>query len=239
MKLRSTGIAALFIVAGLQLSAGTARAAEPTTSDCLTAHGASLRLGDEHKLRADRAQLLTCAQASCPAEIRRACLRRVGDVNAALPSILFEVKDGSGNDLSAVKVTMDGELLAERLDGSALVIDPGDHRFVFETAGQPPLEKRFVIRESQKDRREPITLGPVASPAPAMPAPVAQPPATSPAAAPAPSIASMVTMAPTPALPEPLKDTSPSDTGKAQRTLGYVVGGVGVVGLAVGTVFGL
>jgi hypothetical protein len=51
-------------------------------------------------------------------------LRRVDEINAAIPTVIFEAKDGAGGDLSAVRVTMDGEVLAERLEGTALSINP-------------------------------------------------------------------------------------------------------------------
>jgi hypothetical protein len=80
-------------------------------------------------------------------------------LNARIPTIIFAGKSPSGADLGAVKVTMDGQLLAERLVGAALSIDPGLHTFTFETLGQPSVSKTFVIAEAQKDRRESITFG--------------------------------------------------------------------------------
>jgi hypothetical protein len=195
------------------LSAG-ALATDPTTADCLAASDASLKSGNEHKLRAERAELLICAATSCPADVRRECLRRVDEVNAAIPTVIFEAKDSAGNDLSAVALMMDGQLLAERLEGTALSIDPGEHDFVFRTAGQEPIERRFVIREGQKDRREAIVFG-SAAPLASTPAPVAAAPL---AAAPAPE--------------------DPSTGLGAQRTLAVVAAGVGVVGVGLGTVFG-
>lgn len=159
MKRRWSALSVAF-AAGAALWSTRALAADPTTADCLAASETSLKLGNQHKLRAERSQLLVCAAANCPGDIRNECVRRVDDVNHAIPTIIFEAKDGGGKDLSAVKVTMDGEVLVERLEGTALSIDPGEHTFVFETAGQPPLSKQFVIRESEKDRREAITLGP-------------------------------------------------------------------------------
>ena len=46
---------------------------------------------------------------------------------------------------------MDGQPIAERLEGTPLFIDPGAHTFSFETPGQPRAEKYFVIREGEKD----------------------------------------------------------------------------------------
>ena len=151
------------------LAGSPAHAAKPTTAECLAASENAIRLGKKHSLRDQRAQLLLCSAASCPGDIRRECTRRVEEVSSSIPTITFEVKDDQGQDLSSVELSMDGELLAERLDGTALSIDPGEHTFSFQIPGRPPLEKRFVIREGQKDRRESIVFSspkPTVSPPP-------------------------------------------------------------------------
>jgi hypothetical protein len=164
-----------FAVATVILGTGeAAHAADPTTADCLAASDASLRLGNEHKLLAERAQLLVCAAATCPEEIRKECVSRVDEVNAHIPTLIFWAKDATGADLSAVKVTMDGTRLTERLEGTALSTDPGEHSFRFEAAGLPPITRTFMILQAQKDRRELITFGaPVAVGSAASSAPAA------------------------------------------------------------------
>ncbi len=52
-------------------------------------------------------------------------------------AIVFEAKDGAGNDLVAVTVTMDGQRVTDKLDGLPLQLDPGEHRFTFESEGLP------------------------------------------------------------------------------------------------------
>ncbi|MFZ5892292.1 MAG: hypothetical protein ACOY0T_14635 [Myxococcota bacterium] len=193
------------------LLASSARAADPTTADCLAASDASLKAGNEHKLRAERAQLLICAAPSCPADIRKECTRRVEEVNAAIPTIVFEVKDAAGNDLSAVKVSMDGEVLAERLEGSALSIDPGEHTFTFEAAGQPVTIKQLLVREAEKERRELVRLGGV----------------------------STNTGLGTQTSAPPLPAGEPSGGLGGQKIGALVAAGVGVVGLGLGSAFGL
>ncbi len=204
------------VAAGFTHWSARALAADPTTADCLAASDASLKSGNEHKLRAERAQLLVCAAATCPADVRKECLRRVDEVNAAIPTVIFEAKDAAGNDLSAVTVTMDGQLLSERLEGTALSLDPGEHTFVFETAGQEPITRRLVVRESQKERREPVVFGVSAAKAPA----------------PAPMVGAQMSPAPDATAP-------PTPSLGTQKVLALVAAGVGVVGLGLGTTFGL
>jgi hypothetical protein len=168
-------VACLFF--GCLLVGRQARAADPTTADCLNASEASLTLRNQHRLREARAQLLVCSAASCPGDIRDECIRRVEMVNASMPTVVFEAKDAAGNDLSAVRVAMDGQPLVDRLEGTALSIDPGEHVFIFETAGQPPVQKQMVIREGEKGRRERVSFPAIPDvvlpmPIPPTPAPV-------------------------------------------------------------------
>jgi hypothetical protein len=203
------------VAAGLLLQAGTARATDPTTADCLNANNNSVQLRNDGKLRAARAQLLICATQSCPADVRKECIRRVDEVNAQIPTVTFEPKDAAGRDLSAVKVTMDGEPLTDRLEGTALSIDPGVHTFVFETEGQVPVQKQLVLREGIKDRREEVAFG-------------TQRPTV--------AVRSSRTSPVVPPTPPPAPEGSGLGT---QKIAALVAGGVGVVGLGVGGAFGL
>jgi hypothetical protein len=209
-----------------------ARAAEPTMSECLSANESAIALRGDHKLRRARDQALVCAASSCPAEVRDACQLRVRDINATMPSLVFLAKDGAGHDLVAVRVSMDGEPIGERLDGTAIAVDPGQHVFTFEVAGRKPVEQSFVISEGQRDRREAITIAAATTGAPAPLVPPGTPSTASSPVEPSPA-ASLVTTGAT-------GETSaaPYSPGAGQRMAGVVAGAVGVVGLGLGAVFG-
>jgi hypothetical protein len=204
------------------LAASYTLAADPTTAECLSANESSLGLRSQHKLRDARAKLLICSAPSCPADVRDECIRGVNEINAAVPTIVFEARDPTGADLGAVKVRMDGELLVESLEGTALSIDPGTHTFSFETSGQPKVEKQFLIREGEKDRRERIMFG---APAVAV-APVAGAEATPPG--------TTLAVSPSTTTTEP-----PSHGLGAQRIGALIAGGVGVVGIGIGIGYAL
>jgi hypothetical protein len=76
-----------------------------------------------------------------------------------MPSLVLVAKDRAGNDLSAVLVTMDGLPFADNLDGTAIQVDPGEHRFVFEGEGLPPMEKVVVAHEGDRSRHVNVVLG--------------------------------------------------------------------------------
>lgn len=151
-------VVAMMVLGGAIASPSATRADEPSVAECLAASSASIRLDNEHRLRAERTELLRCASAVCPSEIRNECIRRVDEVTSAIPTLILGAEDGNGNDLSSVKVTMDGEVLTDRLQGIAITIDPGVHTFIFESAGLAPLRRSWVIRQGQKNRTEIVTL---------------------------------------------------------------------------------
>jgi hypothetical protein len=203
------------LAASLLASPRSARADDTSLSACIAANESSIQLRSSHKLLQSREQSLACAADTCPALLRDACKKRLEQIAAAIPSIVFDAKDATGNDV-AVAVTIDGRP-AEAVQGIAVALDPGEHSFVFTAVGQRPVEKSFILREGEKGRREPVVIG-TAPPKPAGDG-VAGPPG------------------PLPPPPAPLAGTSSSWSG--QRTVALVAGGTGLAGMAVGSVFGL
>ena len=134
-----------------------AYAADPAIAQCLAASDNCLTARTANRLKDARALALVCAARSCPAEIRAECTKRAAAYGALIPTLVFDVKNEGGDDVSKVKVTMDGAPFADVLDGSAIEIDPGEHAFVF-TSGDLGATKTLVLREGEKSRRERIVL---------------------------------------------------------------------------------
>ena len=147
----------------------TAAHADVTKQDCVDANTKAQALQRDGKLRAAKEPLLVCASSSCPAIVRDDCTQQLDALNRKLPTLLFEVKDAKGNDVTAVTIMMDGQLLTDRVGAAAIPIDPGEHTFTFTFAGSPPVTKHFLLREGDKDRRERVVFGGAT-------APVQQPP---------------------------------------------------------------
>jgi hypothetical protein len=198
------------VVLAILLAPSLARSAEPTKQQCVDANDAAQDLRQAGKLRQAREKLVLCATSSCPAIVREDCLDRLRHVDAAMPTIVFEAKDAAGNDLPNVTVTMDGQPFADKLDGTPLPLDPGDHRFVFNAQGLPSTEKRIEVREGDLGRRERLVLA-----------------------------ATVQALPQTPAKEEPVAMAPPASDGSTQRMAGMILGGAGIVGVAVGSVFGL
>jgi serine/threonine-protein kinase len=91
--------------------------------------------------------------------VRDDCIQRLDELDNVMPTLVFEVKDASGNDLSTVTVTMDGQPFAQRVGGAAVAVDPGEHRFTFQAPGSSSTDKTVVVREGEKARRVQVALG--------------------------------------------------------------------------------
>jgi len=173
---RSQVAAGAVVGAVLSLVAVTARA-DLTKAQCIDANTKGQDLRRDGKLSAARKELLRCADPSCPGVVRDDCTRRLDDVDKVQPTIVFVVKDASGKDVSAVKVTVDGQPLVDTLDGTELPVDPGRHVFTFTVAGLAPVSATLVLAAGDKDRRERIAVGG----GPAVTAPIGAPAAPAPA----------------------------------------------------------
>jgi hypothetical protein len=188
-----------------------------TKAACIDSNTKGQDLRREGKLSAAREQFLTCASASCPSILRDDCTRRLDEVERALPTLVIDAKDAAGQDVSAVTVTVDGAHLADKLAGAPLAVDPGEHVFVFQVAGQAPVTRTFVLKEGERDRRERVVVGAV--PPPAIPA---SPAGASPGAG-----------------ASPVVSNEAAGGQGARKWVGLTVAGIGVAGIAAGAVFGI
>jgi hypothetical protein len=208
---------------------------------CLSAASKGQRARATHKLIEAREQLRLCAAAACPPVVQSDCAGWLALVEKALPSVVTTAKDEAGASLIDVKVTVDGQPFATRLEGQAVALNPGSHTFHFEGPGGATVDQIVLAAEGEQNQRVAVVLprrAPQASVAPASrPAPNAQaatvPPSS--AAVAGPSAAASTGAADTGRTPPP--DTARG--GSPWKTVGWVVGAVGVVGLGVGTAFGI
>jgi hypothetical protein len=151
-----------------------AAAAEPTisradssaASQCIAAAEQSQPLRDHGQLRAAREKLLACARPECPSFVRTDCTKWLADLDGVMPRIVFGAVDSAGADLVDVRVWLDGEQVAKRLDGSEIPIDPGPHAVRFEHTGSAPIEQQVVILVGDRHRSVSATFAAAAAPPP-------------------------------------------------------------------------
>lgn len=153
---------------------GPARPAQAAKNEaCLQAYeGAQLSRLKGH-FTAAREQLLVCAQNTCPAVIRRDCISWLAEVDQSLASVVFSVSDERGQDLVDVRVFANERQLTERIDGRAIVLDPGVYELRFEPRGHAPFSQTITVYEAQKNRlvhvqahASAVTAAPTSGPAP-------------------------------------------------------------------------
>jgi hypothetical protein len=110
-----------------------------------------------------RAELLVCAQASCPAPVVKECATWLSDLERRLPTVVLSAHDQEERDLSDARVLLDGRAIDRALAGRAHAVDPGSHTFRFVADGMVPVEIKVVLREGEKDRSVDAKMGPAPS----------------------------------------------------------------------------
>jgi hypothetical protein len=177
---------------------------------CAAAASKGQRLREAHQLVEAREQLRVCGAARCPAAVQSDCTTWLTEVERALPSVVVTAKDSTGVDLVDVQVSVDGLPLLAKLDGLSVAMDAGPHNFHFEWAGVGSIERLVQVREGEKHQLVAVTFG--------MSVPVPSSGAEAGAGS---------------EVPVKSPPSSPA------KTIGWAIGGVGVVGLGLGTVSGL
>ena len=156
-RLVGRALAAVIVAAsGLSVCTAQARAADEASA-CVASYERAQVLRREHHLGRARDELRSCSRAACPSLVRSDCITWLDQVQTAFPSLTIRaVKDGS--DVASVKVIEDNEVVATRLDGAPLEVEPGEHSFRFETDDAPPVSMTIVVREREKDRVVPVAF---------------------------------------------------------------------------------
>jgi hypothetical protein len=206
------------LVSTLLVGGSASTALADNTAACVAAASKAQKLRAAHQLVEARTELRFCSAATCPQAVQNDCVPWLADVEKAVPGVVVAAKNAAGKDVIDVQVTMDGKPLLSKLDGQAMPMDAGPHTFHFETADGASVDQQALIREGDKNQTVSVVLG-------APPAAGAILPATS--------------LAPPPPAPSGAVDVAPTlHAGAPWRTIGWVAGGVGVAGLAVGATMG-
>src|SRR5262249_27389170 len=90
---------------------------EEAKRQCIAASERAQVLRNESKLKEEGGELRACSRPACPPVIRQDCSQWVGEVLEQLPSVVIGARDGEGHDVVAARVSIDGVVVAERLDG--------------------------------------------------------------------------------------------------------------------------
>ncbi len=140
------------------LVAGPVRAAD-LVAECIGANERSLDLRKQGKLIEARREVAVCTASACPEMIQDACSKRMAEINGAVPSAVFDVRDGTGRSLEGARVSIDAGP-AVPVGATAVAMDPGPHTLRFTVDGQVAVDKGLVLLEGEKEKRVAVVIGP-------------------------------------------------------------------------------
>jgi len=150
------------VVVSWVLAPAPARAADKLV--CLAAHEGAQRDRQENRLLVARDKLLRCSDGGCPQAVRDDCAAWLTFLDQELPMLMVEARDENGHVVSAVSVFADETLLATRLDGHALRLDPGDHVLRFEHPPNAPVLRKVSLGRGERPHLLFVSFGGWAAP---------------------------------------------------------------------------
>lgn len=127
--------------------------------ECVKAAEDSQELRAKKKFVQARDRLQQCILPACPKEVRSDCKSWLNDIESSMGSIVIYAEDERGHSLVDVKVIIDDELIAERLDNNAVLLAPGPHVLKLETSGKPAVTQSFELKNGEKNRRVVVVMG--------------------------------------------------------------------------------
>jgi serine/threonine-protein kinase len=164
----------------------------------------------------------TAAQNANELDRAKLARSRAASLEAKLPTLTIVVPAAA--DRPDLTVTRDGEPVGRPAWGTPIPVDPGAHAVQASAPGRKTWQGQTrVDGAGAKASIEVPALEPDAAAAPAPGATTSAPASGSTAA---------------PAQPAPPETPSTSSPGSTQRAIGLILGGVGIVGVGIGAVFG-
>jgi hypothetical protein len=152
--------AAALLGVAVSVGGGVARAQPaapaPDRQQCVDAYESAQLAMRRAQLSRAREKIHFCLQDSCApllGALRADCAQWLRDVDARQPTIVLEMKGARGEALTDVKVTSNGRVLTEHIDGRGIEIDPGEYELEFLARGERPIKQKFVVKEGEKLQR--------------------------------------------------------------------------------------
>jgi len=177
-------LSAVLVTAALALGSSQAGATD-VTAECASVYVQAQIFQKDAKYSAAAKAALACAKPTCGEAISGECGKLYDVAQSVTPSLIFAARDADNNELLNVRVFVDGVLVQEKLDGTAVTLDPGVHTFRYEAPGLPPVQKQYAVRTGEKLRILSEVLGekhvaPKVKEPPVAPPPPPPPPSVSP-----------------------------------------------------------
>jgi len=152
MSLKFRCSIALFALGSLSLAKAHAEDSEisnPATAECVHAYEQAQEERQSGKLLEAREHLQGCAREICPGFIRRDCTAWGHEVQADVASVVFTARS-AGRDLTEVRVSLGQRVLASRIDGQAIELDPGEYDFQLTAPGMQPVTQHVGLARAER-----------------------------------------------------------------------------------------
>jgi hypothetical protein len=154
-------------------AAAPAQAEDPREA-CVRAHEAAQVARLEGRFTDARAELRECSRDLCPAVLQRDCVGWADELQRETPTVVVQVLTDAG-DTTAGRLFSGDVLLAERLDGRPVALDPGPRALRVELADGQTRTVSVVLRQGEKNRLVRVDFRAPEPAAPGPAAPVAEP----------------------------------------------------------------
>jgi hypothetical protein len=145
-------------IASVALAQPAPKADKAQTQACFDAYEATQGARRDGRLIEARDAAIICSADACPRTLSRDCVKWVGELQAIIPGLVFDVRLADGSNVTDVTVTMDGKALLTKVDGKAVPVDPGEHVLQFLYADYLPVETRVVALEGDKARKVQVSF---------------------------------------------------------------------------------
>ncbi len=139
-------------LAALMLAQPAQAQEERRASNCADEAERGQRHRDEGKLLSARESFVLCSQRGCPSVVQRECANWLDAITVRIPTIVPSARDEVGNDLTSVRIRIDGGVVASEITGAAIAVDPGRHEVRFERANGAHVDVSIVAREGEHGR---------------------------------------------------------------------------------------
>lgn len=168
-------------------------------------------------------EVASIARSTGQAEREKSATARANALEARLPKVQLQV---AGADTPGLEIRQDGRVLGRGLWSSPLPVDSGKHTIEASAKGRKAWSGSFEASEGKVTTVAIPALLPQEAPAASATASATAPPPPATTTAPAASVAPAVT-------------GEPASGWGTQKTVALVAGGVGVVGVVLGSIFAL
>ncbi|MBL9028201.1 MAG: hypothetical protein JNL21_38770 [Myxococcales bacterium] len=128
-----------------------------TKAACVASHVQAQELRQRGALLSATRALEACSVEACPALVRKDCVAWAESWQDAIPTVVVEVHDAKGDEVSDVRLYVDGTLVASSLDGRAIRLDPGAHELRAILPDATEQKTKLLLREGEQRRR--VVLG--------------------------------------------------------------------------------